>query len=267
MTHTLKSQNLFPTVGATGPCSVHVNFGQMGFVFIEANVKKWGLAPMTGSLAPPPPYGSEAGSILLEGGKHGVSEGQGLVSTPTGGMRPHSRSLSAQVRLARPQVRSPGPERSPTDISLNQLSLTESGEGDASGDDPCEGTSGSTGAASVLPEVISNVDTEADPAGLGVSTDAPPPGYSSPTSENESSNRTSQDQPDANDDDDSDGGSTPRPASVARLIRDSNAPGSGTSESSRLVRSSGGVAASPPLPSYDAAMGNPDSTPAGNRSQ
>lgn len=31
--------NLFPTVGANGPCQVHVNLGQMGFVFIEANVK------------------------------------------------------------------------------------------------------------------------------------------------------------------------------------------------------------------------------------
>lgn len=69
VTHSLKSQNLFPTVGATGPCSVHVNFGQMGFVFIEANVKKWGLAPTTGSLAPPPPYGSEAGTVLLEHGQ------------------------------------------------------------------------------------------------------------------------------------------------------------------------------------------------------
>ena len=46
--HNLKSQNFFPTVGANGPSTVHVNFGQSGFVFIEANVKKWGLAPMTG---------------------------------------------------------------------------------------------------------------------------------------------------------------------------------------------------------------------------
>lgn len=60
--------NLFPTVGADGPCSVHVNFGQSGFVFIEANVKKWGLAPSSGTLAPPPPYGSERGSILLAAG-------------------------------------------------------------------------------------------------------------------------------------------------------------------------------------------------------
>ncbi|THH02889.1 hypothetical protein EW026_g37 [Hermanssonia centrifuga] len=56
--------NLFPTVGADGPCSVHVNFGQSGFVFIEANVKKWGLAPSSGTLAPPPPYGSERGPEL-----------------------------------------------------------------------------------------------------------------------------------------------------------------------------------------------------------
>ncbi|KAK9476605.1 concanavalin A-like lectin/glucanase domain-containing protein [Lipomyces japonicus] len=62
--------NLFPTIGANGPCTVHVNFGKAGFVFIEANVKKWGLAPVTGSLAPPPPYGNEQGSVLLEIGQH-----------------------------------------------------------------------------------------------------------------------------------------------------------------------------------------------------
>ncbi|EIW71170.1 hypothetical protein TREMEDRAFT_71079 [Tremella mesenterica DSM 1558] len=64
----LQRLNLFPTIGANGPCTVHVNLGQAGFVFIEANVKKWGLAPMTGTLAPPPAYGSERGSILLDAG-------------------------------------------------------------------------------------------------------------------------------------------------------------------------------------------------------
>ncbi|TCD71476.1 Protein ssh4 [Steccherinum ochraceum] len=64
----LNTWNLFPTIGADGPCSVHVNLGQSGFVFIEANVKKWGLAPSVGTLAPPPAYGSERGSILLQAG-------------------------------------------------------------------------------------------------------------------------------------------------------------------------------------------------------
>jgi len=124
--HGLKTQNFFPTVGANGPCQVHVNFGQMGFVFIEANVKKWGLAPMTGSLAPPPPYGSEQGSILLEGGREGVREGMGGGYIASG--YSHARSISQQLRLGRHQPTSPGPQRSPTDISLAQFSLIDSTE-------------------------------------------------------------------------------------------------------------------------------------------
>lgn len=110
--HNLKTQNFFPTVGANGPCTVHVNFGQMGFVFIEANVKKWGLAPMTGSLAPPPPYGSEQGSILLETGRDGVRQPEYQPG--------HSRTRSGLARLGLPTGNS-GPVRSQTDISLAQL--------------------------------------------------------------------------------------------------------------------------------------------------
>lgn len=64
----LSAFNMFPAVGSNGAATVHVNLGQAGFVFIEANVKKWGLAPMVGTLAPPPAYGSERGSILLDAG-------------------------------------------------------------------------------------------------------------------------------------------------------------------------------------------------------
>lgn len=135
--HGLKTQNFFPTVGAQGPCQVHVNFGQMGFVFIEANVKKWGLAPQTGSLAPPPPYGSEQGSILLDSGREGIREGMAgnYISAGYG----HARSSSQQVRLGRNQPTSPGPQRSPTDISLAAFSLVDSNE------DIGEGTSGEAG--------------------------------------------------------------------------------------------------------------------------
>lgn len=145
--HGLKNQNFFPAVGADGPCSVHVNFGKAGFVFIEANVKKWGLAPVTGSLAPPPPYGSEQGSILLEtgrakvedtnnsgggsgpargGGGHGHSQSVHVYSRQQQqqqqqGVQPahHGRSRSGNFRVLPPT--SPGPVRSPTDISLAQL--------------------------------------------------------------------------------------------------------------------------------------------------
>ena len=151
--HGLKSQNLFPTVGANGPCNVQVNFGQMGFVFIEANVKKWGLAPMTGSLAPPPPYGSEQGSILLEGGRDGVREGQAFI---------HGRTHSSSIRLGRPPT-SPGPQRSPTDISLAQLNLADSRE------DIGEGASH-----------MASGNTSQEDLSLPHQIDAPPPEYERP---------------------------------------------------------------------------------------
>ncbi|EMC96359.1 hypothetical protein BAUCODRAFT_33688 [Baudoinia panamericana UAMH 10762] len=163
--HGLKLQNFFPTVGANGPANVHVNFGQMGFVFIEANVKKWGLAPMTGSLAPPPPYGSEAGSILLEGGREGVREGQGYI----GG---HGRTNSAQVRLQGRPTRSPGPERSPTDISLAQLNLMDPTPEE---EDIGEGTS-----ADASSEESPQEPQRIDPGLPFEPHDHPPPEYESP---------------------------------------------------------------------------------------
>lgn len=165
VTHGLKSQNFFPTVGAQGPCTVHVNFGQSGFVFIEANVKKWGLAPMTGSLAPPPPYGSEQGSILLEAGRDGAQTNTSSYNTAA-----HARSRSGNTRSGPPQ--SPGPARSPTEISLAQLAHIPSHE------DVGEGTSRSVGGLSESPVHPSKVfshpnDTQEGYAEL-------PPEYTSP---------------------------------------------------------------------------------------
>ncbi|KAJ1832832.1 Protein ssh4 [Coemansia sp. RSA 2711] len=58
--------DLFPTISADGPCSFSANFGQRGFVFIEANVKRWGLGPIEGAMQPPPIYGANQNTILLE---------------------------------------------------------------------------------------------------------------------------------------------------------------------------------------------------------
>ena len=167
--HGLKSQNLFPAVGANGPCTVHVNFGQSGFVFIEANVKKWGLAPMTGSLAPPPPYGSEQGSILLEAGREGAQSSQGHFDPR------HSRTRSGNFRHGPPT--SPGPVRSPTDISLAHLTHIPSNE------EPGQTSSATVGEGSHPAHV-----------GLGVhphDQSQPPPEYTSPQPSNAGSPRGS----------------------------------------------------------------------------
>ncbi|KAK4702636.1 Ran-binding protein 9/10, partial [Phenoliferia sp. Uapishka_3] len=98
----LNKHNLFPTVGANSACTIHVNLGQAGFVFIEANVKKWGLAPMMGTLAPPPAYGSERGSILLESA--------GMVGTspsPRGPLSPPPRSSTDHHHDSRSTRRPP----------------------------------------------------------------------------------------------------------------------------------------------------------------
>lgn len=57
---------LYPIIGANCLCSIHVNMGQAGFVFIEGNVKKWGFAPLEGNGPSPPAYNKFNGDILLE---------------------------------------------------------------------------------------------------------------------------------------------------------------------------------------------------------
>lgn len=185
--HGLKTQNFFPAVGANGPATIHVNFGQSGFVFIEANVKKWGLAPMTGSLAPPPPYGSEAGSILLETGR---KDGFASSAPPPG--RGHSNSVHTYFRHNQPldpghnrsrsggnfrvlPPTSPGPVRSPTDISLAHLVPNDDG-GESSNAAHSDGT------------------VTHSAAGLGLQEpNHPPPEYTSPESSEDGSRRNSSD--------------------------------------------------------------------------
>lgn len=231
--HGLKTQNFFPTVGANGPCTVHVNFGQSGFVFIEANVKKWGLAPMTGSLAPPPPYGSEQGSILLEAGREGQPEGGGYNVFSS-----HGRSRSGNFRVAHlPQ--SPGPVRSPTEISLAQLAHIPSQE------DIGEGTSRSVrgdaagrgrereGESPVHPGELVPLQQQQG-HGQGEDYGAPPPEYTSPE------------------------------GSLARRDSDeSQGPDGRESERRPMLRSGAGGSERyrggeerPQVPSYDVAVGN-----------
>lgn len=57
---------IFPIIGANNLCSVQVNLGQLGYVFIEGNVKKWGFAPLEGNGPAPPAYNKFNIDILLE---------------------------------------------------------------------------------------------------------------------------------------------------------------------------------------------------------
>ncbi|KAH3671139.1 hypothetical protein OGAPHI_000850 [Ogataea philodendri] len=65
---------LYPCIGAVGaPCKVTVNLGQMGFVFIEANVKKLGFCENQneGAIGAPPFYSPKTikNDILLDQGE------------------------------------------------------------------------------------------------------------------------------------------------------------------------------------------------------
>ncbi len=103
--------NLFPSIGADGSCVVHVNLGQSGFVFIEANVKKWGLAPSVGTLAPPPAYGKEHGDILLASSNERRGDSASNSVTQSNALSPDfPPPLADQPRRSR---RSPASSRTP----------------------------------------------------------------------------------------------------------------------------------------------------------
>jgi hypothetical protein len=126
---------------------------------------------MTGSLAPPPPYGSEQGSILLEAGREGAQSSQGHYPDAR-----HGRTRSGNFRHHPPT--SPGPVRSPTDISLAQLTHIPSNE------EPGES---STAAGTVSAGNTAQVS-------LGVQDSSnPPPEYTSPLPSNSGSPRGSSD--------------------------------------------------------------------------
>lgn len=133
----LNRYNLFPTVGADGACEIHVNLGQAGFVFIEANVKKWGLAPMVGTLAPPPAYGQERGTILMESGQGSSTDAQRGPANPRESPPPpispyDERSPStSQHRLPHDSAAtsSPAPVRTSSLRPSRALELDDSSDG------------------------------------------------------------------------------------------------------------------------------------------
>ena len=123
---------------------------------------------MTGSLAPPPPYGSEQGSILLEAGREGAHSSYGSYPIAS-----HNRTRSGNVR---PQPMSPGPIRSSTDISLAHLvhipTMEDQGEA-------------SNSSSLAIPSSIQVTGPEHNMHGMQDQTQ-PPPEYTSPTHSDDS---------------------------------------------------------------------------------
>lgn len=65
---------IYPTLGISylssppleGEVKISCNFGQAGYVFIEGNVKKWGLGNLIGNQPPPPKYERWNHDVILE---------------------------------------------------------------------------------------------------------------------------------------------------------------------------------------------------------
>lgn len=63
--------DVFPCLGARGKAKLSVNIGQMGFLLIEGNVKKWGFCENMndGQLGAPPMYGEQSSDVVLDKGE------------------------------------------------------------------------------------------------------------------------------------------------------------------------------------------------------
>ncbi|SCU81946.1 LADA_0C02014g1_1 [Lachancea dasiensis] len=79
-----KFKYVYPIVGSNVPCKIHVNFGTYGFVFIEANVKKWGYAKSHGMKLPPPSYDDYGQDVLLESSYEDEASDNESISTSDG---------------------------------------------------------------------------------------------------------------------------------------------------------------------------------------
>lgn len=112
-----KFKYVYPIVGSNVPCKIHVNFGTYGFVYIEANVKKWGYAKSNGMKLPPPSYEEYGQDTLLESGcEDEVSDNESVSSANEGDV------LDSQGELLPPP---PGFEFSTSPISRSVLGREE----------------------------------------------------------------------------------------------------------------------------------------------
>ncbi|KAH3688343.1 hypothetical protein WICPIJ_000681 [Wickerhamomyces pijperi] len=113
--------DLYPAIGSIGEAKVSVNLGQLGFVFIEANVKKWGFGSVFGTIGVPPAYGNDHDKVLDKGEElppHYPQEEDTFFG-------PSALLQSATSNAATTEVESPVEASKPTKIISNPPSYTE----------------------------------------------------------------------------------------------------------------------------------------------
>lgn len=122
----MRMNNLFPTIGSNNPCSVHVNLGQYGYVFIEANIKKWGYALKEGTRPPLPDYNSSSQDLLIESSNEDDDE---VINPPdfyeNAGYESSSYSLQDNITLNTLPAQPPTYEEDEQHESDNTNLLTE----------------------------------------------------------------------------------------------------------------------------------------------
>ncbi|KAJ1979380.1 Protein ssh4 [Dimargaris xerosporica] len=156
-------KTFFPAVSANGPCQLSINLGQRGFVFVEANVKKWGLGPLEGSLLPPPKYEDAKLATLLESGtdqsdcdtlvssrrtsmnsdqygRHdsSTSIGSGGLPAQDWHLHPHDLAVSDPLLITRPLPVAMSPPQSPNPMQARAQAQSLLGNEQDMGDLPAQ---------------------------------------------------------------------------------------------------------------------------------
>ncbi|RKP35087.1 concanavalin A-like lectin/glucanase domain-containing protein [Dimargaris cristalligena] len=75
---------VYPTISNTGPCVLQANFGSSEFLLPHANVRHWGFANPEDTRPPPPAYGQDQDTFVVEmAAPPGIDDPTATAGSPT----------------------------------------------------------------------------------------------------------------------------------------------------------------------------------------